>query len=381
MKRIGSLAFYGCIDLSNIVIGSGVEMIQDRAFANCYNIENLYCKNTDVPSTAFDAFKNSYIEYAVLHVPIQSIDLYSKTKPWSGFKFVTGIGVKYTLLYLIDSKEYKRYELECGTKIVSEEVQEKTGYTFSGWSEIPATMPAHDVTVTGTFNINKYKLIYKVDDVEHKSYEIEYGATITAEPAPTKEGYTFSGWSEIPATMPAHDVTITGSFSINKYKLTYQVDGVEYKTYEVEYNASITPEAEPTKEGYTFSGWSEIPETMPAKDVTITGTFSINKYKLTYMIDDKVYKEMTYEYGATITPEPKPEGDYATFEWKDLPQTMPAHDVVVYASYTSGIVEVLMATQRNMRIYTPNGKKLNKPQKGLNIIVLDDGTVKKVIVK
>ena len=120
---------------------------------------------------------------------------------------------------------------------------------------------------------------------------------------------------------------------------------------------------------------------MPAKDVTITGTFNINSYKLTYMIDDKVYKEITYEYGATITPEPKPEGDYDTFEWKDLPQTMPAHDVVVYASYISGITEIQKANQRNIRIYSPNGKKLDKPQKGLNIIIFNDGTVKKIVVK
>ena len=59
-----------------------------------------------------------------------------------------------------------------------------------------------------------------------------------------------------------------------KYKLTYIVDGEVYKTYDVEYGATITPEAEPTKEGYTFSGWSEIPETMPAHDVTVTGTFT-----------------------------------------------------------------------------------------------------------
>ena len=120
---------------------------------------------------------------------------------------------------------------------------------------------------------------------------------------------------------------------------------------------------------------------MPANDVTVTGTFSINSYKLTYMIDDQVYKETVYEYGATITPEPQPEGNYATFEWLDLPEKMPAHDVVVYASYTSGITEVLMTTQRNVRIYSPNGKKLDKMQKGLNIVVSDDGTVKKVVVK
>ena len=90
---------------------------------------------------------------------------------------------------------------------------------------------------------------------------------------------------------------------------------------------------------------------------------------------------MMYEYGATIIPEPQPEGDYATFEWTNLPQTMPAHDVVVYASYTSGIIEVLMASQHNVRIYSTNGKKLNKLQKGLNLVVFDDGTVKKAILK
>ena len=211
-------------------------------------------------------------------------------------------------------------------------------------------MPAHDVNVTGTFSINSHKLTYVVDGEEYKSYELEYGATITPEPAPEKEGYTFSGWSEIPETMPARDVMVTGTFSVNKYKLTYTVDGEEYKSYELDYGASITLEAAPTKEGYTFSGWSEIPEAMPAHDVTVTGSFTINSYKLTYMVDDKVYKETMYEYGAIITPEPQPEGDYATFEWTDLPQTMPAHDVVVYANYTSGIIEVLMTRQGNIRI-------------------------------
>ncbi len=47
-----------------------------------------------------------------------------------------------------------------------------------------------------------------------------------------------------------------------------------YKAYQVEEGAIITPEEEPTKEGYTFSGWSELPETMPAHDVTVTGSFT-----------------------------------------------------------------------------------------------------------
>jgi hypothetical protein len=112
-----------------------------------------------------------------------------------------------------------------------------------------------------------------VDGAEYRNYDVEYGATITPDPKPTKEGYSFSGWSDIPATMPAKDVTVTGSFTINKYKLIYMIDGVEYRNYDVEYGAPITPEPKPTKEGYSFSGWSEIPATMPAKDVLINGRF------------------------------------------------------------------------------------------------------------
>lgn len=74
-----------------------------------------------------------------------------------------------------------------------------------------------------------YNLIYRIDGLVYKTIVYESGASIIAEPAPTKEGYTFSGWSEIPGTMPANDVEVTGSFSINSYKLIYKVDGAEFK--------------------------------------------------------------------------------------------------------------------------------------------------------
>ncbi len=249
------------------------------------------------------------------------------------------VGIKvtdfFTLLYKVDGEEYKSLEIEYGESITPEAAPTKEGYTFSGWSWIPSKMPAEDVTVTGTFAINKYKVTYIVDGAEYKSYDVEFGAAITQEAAPTKEGYTFSGWSEIPATMPAKDITVTGSFTINKYKLTYLVDGAEYKSSEIEFGAKITPEAEPTKEGHTFSGWSSIPETMPAKDVTVTGTFTKGAYKLTYMLDGAVYKTVTYDFGAAITPEAAPTKEGYTFSgWSEIPSTMPAKDITVMGLFT-----------------------------------------------
>ena len=123
---------------------------------------------------------------------------------------------------------------------------------------------------------DKYKLKYQIGDEVVKTVELVYGSKILQTwtyLAPSKEGYTFSGWSEIPETMPAHDVTITGSYTANKYKLVYQVDGETFKSLEISFGSTVTPEEDPSQEGYTFSGWSEIPETMPAHDVTITGRF------------------------------------------------------------------------------------------------------------
>ena len=229
---------------------------------------------------------------------------------------------EYTLAYKVDGKDYKSYKKKYGAKITPETEPTKKGYTFSGWSEIPETMPAKDVSVTGSFTVNKYKLIYKVDGTDYKSFNVEYGASITPEASPTKEGYTFSGWDNVPGTMPAKDVTVKGSFTVNKYKLVYKVDGADYKSYDVEYGASITPEASPTKEGYTFSGWSEIPNTMPAKNVTITGSF----------------KE------------------------------------------TTGIIPVINDSLGTL-IYDMQGRRIDHLQKGMNIIRTSDGKTKKVMRK
>ena len=247
----------------------------------------------------------------------------------------------YSLKYVVDGKTFKTETLEFGTKIVPEAEPTKEGYTFSGWSKIPETMPAHDVTVNGSFSINTYSLKYVVDGAEYKTITVEYGTTITPEAEPTKEGYTFSGWSEIPETMPAHDVTINGTFSVNSYTLKYVVDGEVYKTITLEFGTAITPEAEPTKEGYTFSGWSEIPETMPAHDVTVNGLFSINSYTLEYIVDGEVYKTISLEFGAAITPEPNPEKEGYTFSgWSEIPETMPAHDVTVTGEFSVNIHKV-----------------------------------------
>ncbi len=257
--------------------------------------------------------------------------------------------VSYTLTYKVDGNEYKTKNFVYGSAVIPEENPTREGYTFSGWSEIPETMPNHNVEVTGSFNINSYTLIYQVDDEEYKTLTLEYGSTITPEEAPTKEGYTFSGWSAMPTTMPAHDVIITGYFIVNNYALTYIVDGVVYKTQSIAYGATLIPESSPVKVGYTFSGWSEMPEMMPAHDLTVTGSFAINSYTLTYLLNGEVYKTESIVYGTPLVTEPSLEVEGYTFSgWSDIPETMPARDVTIRGSLTINSYTLTYQVDRNI---------------------------------
>ena len=244
-------------------------------------------------------------------------------------------GLSYSLIYKVDGEVYKTETVEYGAAITLIDEPTKEGHTFSGWSEAPETMPANDIIIEGIFNVNSYTITYKVDGEVYKTETVAYGTVITLIDEPTKEGHTFSGWSEAPETMPAKDIVIEGSFTVNSYTITYIVDGEVYKTETVAYGAAITLIDEPTKEGHTFSGWSEAPETMPANDIIIEGIFNVNSYTITYKVDGEVYKTETVAYGTVITLIDEPTKEGHTFSgWSEAPETMPAKDIVIEGSFT-----------------------------------------------
>ena len=106
-----------------------------------------------------------------------------------------------------------------------------------------------------------------------------YGTTIKAPTAPTKTGYTFAGWDRaIPATMPAENMTIKANWTVNQYTITFDTDGGStVAPITQDYGTAITAPEAPTKIGYTFAGWNpEIPATMPAENLTITAQWRYN---------------------------------------------------------------------------------------------------------
>lgn len=238
------------------------------------------------------------------------------------------------VIFYVDDKEFFKKSVNYGELVEAIAYPEKEGYTFGGWSDFPSDMPDHDVEIYGYFTVNSYTLTYYLEDTPYSSFTYEYGAEIVPIDEPEKEGYTFGGWNGLPTTMPANNVDVYGYFAINKYVLTYYLDGVKYAEKEYEYLSPIIPIDEPEKEGYTFGGWSEIPAVMPANNVNVEGSFSINTYTLTYIVDEETYSSETYEFGAIVEPIEAPAKEGYTFvKWNGIPVKMPAKDCTVIAIY------------------------------------------------
>lgn len=124
---------------------------------------------------------------------------------------------------------------------------------------------------------------------------------------PEHEGYAFTCWEynenydgeyllyditvtayyhevEAPATIIVNNCYEVGSRSyadwVTYNTITYTVNGEGYSVQTYEYGAAIITPAYDVPEGYTFSGWS-VPETMPAEDLVVDATCTINVYEVT----------------------------------------------------------------------------------------------------
>ena len=228
-----------------------------------------------------------------------------------------------------------------GTEITAPDNPTRKGYTFKGWDkEIPETMPADNITVKAQWEINQYTITFDTNGgSEIAPITQDYGTEITAPDKPTRKGYTFKGWDkEIPETMPAENITVKAQWEINQYTITFDTNGgSEIAPITQDYGTEITAPADPTRKGYTFKGWDkEIPETMPAENITVKAQWEINQYTITFDTNGgSEIAPITQDYGTEITVPDNPTRKGYTFKgWdKEIPETMPAENLTITARW------------------------------------------------
>jgi uncharacterized repeat protein (TIGR02543 family) len=134
-----------------------------------------------------------------------------------------------------------------------------------------------DLIVTAQYTINSYTVTFKDyngDFIQDQS--VEYGSAATAPSDPTRTGYTFSSWNEDYSNVTT-DLTVTAQYTINSYTVTFEdYNGDFIQDQSVEYGSAATAPADPTRTGYTFTGW-DVAYTNITGALTVTAQYTINK--------------------------------------------------------------------------------------------------------
>lgn len=171
----------------------------------------------------------------------------------------------------------------------------KIGNTFEGWYVDPdcttlwdfdSDVVTDDMTLYACWSVNEYTIDFdSAGGTPVASITQDYDTVVTAPADPTRTGYSFTGWTPaVPATMPAYDQTLTAGWNINQYTITFDTDGGNYiAPITQDYDTAVVAPANPTKTGYTFTGWDiPVPALMPAHDLTLTAEWRINEYTVTF---------------------------------------------------------------------------------------------------
>ena len=221
----------------------------------------------------------------------------------------------YTATFYVDGAVHATVQAKVGEQIVAPADPAKEGYIFKGWDKEVGKMGVEDVSFNAEFE-EATGIAYTVEtytmDVngnygaaETKTLYGTTGATVNADTT-AAEGFTFD---ESADNVVSGEIAADGSlvlkvyFARNQYKLT--VDGVESMVY---YGASLEF-ADPIKENEIFAGWDpELPETMPAHDVTVVSTWvkvdaDYTEYKAARAHAEGIVNDSEYPYEATYTAE------------------------------------------------------------------------------
>ena len=158
---------------------------------------------------------------------------------------------------------------------------------------------------------NKYNIVYHNGNQEDSKIGYSFGTDITnsgsyepkTRPAGVESDYTFVGWYQDPEgtmpynfegkTMPANDIIVYAKWEAPKYTVEFDLNGATsesaYSEQTVEKGKLATKPADPTRDGYTFAGWTKNGspfsfQTQITENTTLTAQWISNeKYPLTYV--------------------------------------------------------------------------------------------------
>jgi uncharacterized repeat protein (TIGR02543 family) len=224
--------------------------------------------------------------------------------------------------------------VEYGSAATAPSDPTRTGYTFSSWN-VDYSNVTTDLIVTAQYTINSYTVTFKDyngDFIQDQS--VEYGSAATAPSDPTRTGYTFSSWN-VDYSNVTTDLIVTAQYTINSYTVTFKdYNGDFIQDQSVEYGSAATAPSDPTRTGYTFSSWNEDYSNVTT-DLTVTAQYTINSYTVTFEdYNGDFIQDQSVEYGSAATAPADPTRTGYTFTGWDVAYTNITGALTVTAQYT-----------------------------------------------
>ena len=188
----------------------------------------------------------------------------------------------HTITWVIDGQTYQTDSVVFGDTIVAP-APTRTGYTLSAWTPAPSgTVADQNYTFNANWVANNYTLTINYVDGDGAVVAPAYTGTVAFDStysvvSPTVTGYT-AGTATVEGTMNTEGKVETVVYTLNSYKATFILDGgkINGSTDNVELMVpygTIPQIAEPTKDGFTFGGWSPALAAQPANETTYTATW------------------------------------------------------------------------------------------------------------
>lgn len=175
----------------------------------------------------------------------------------------------------------------------------REGYTFLGWDVNFSNITAPTI-VKATYEAIQLTVSFcDYNGTELKSEVIGHHGSATAPADPTRVGYTFTGWST-PFNDVTTDLTITAVYAINHYTVSFYDEETLLKEESVEYLASATAPNSPAKEGYTFINWST-DFSQITDNLTVQALYEINNYVVTFKDGDQILEVQSIDYNMAAT--------------------------------------------------------------------------------
>ena len=168
---------------------------------------------------------------------------------------------------------------------------------------VSGTMGATNMSVDVVYSANTYTVTFKDwNGTVLKTQQVQYGGAATAPANPTRTGYTFTGWDKAFTNVTAN-LVVTAQYSINTYTVTFKDwNGTVLKTQQVQYGGAATAPANPTRTGYTFTGWDKAFTNVTA-NLVVTAQYVQNEPVSTPVPSDApqiVVESKTTSAGSTV---------------------------------------------------------------------------------